>query len=83
MKRDTGQFFGEGLATAIGDQRNAPSAGQQRAGERFGRKQMATGATARQDDEMLAHISLSPKRRRVSASVMPMPSPRASSDDPP
>jgi hypothetical protein len=56
--------------------------GRKLACQRLRRKKMPTGPP-RGKNERPAHVSLPASRRRVNASIIPMPSPRASKEDPP
>ena len=81
---DRRQAVAEAAAAAVGDQDHAPAAGDEGAGQRLRRKHMAAGAPGGEQDRARGHeIPPGPKRRRDSASSMPMASARASSEEPP
>ena len=82
MERHAREPLAESLAAAVRHQSDAPAARQQRARERLGREHVAAGTAGREHDEA-AHVSTPPKRRRVSASAIPMPSPIATMEEPP
>ena len=73
---------GESLGSCIAEEMHLAAAAEQLGCQRLGREQMAAGA-AGGEHEGRTHSSLPPSRRRVSASIIPMPSPSASIDDPP
>jgi len=84
MQRHAGKIAAEGSAAAVGHQCHGAAAGQQRARQGFRREHVSAGAAGGEHDHAgLAHVSTPPKRRRVSASAMPMPRPSASIDEPP
>ena len=78
-------------AALVGDQRQTMAFAEQRLGQRFRRKDMTAGAAGGEDDQTLAAVTRDDhmarpsgsRRRRVRAMIMPMPTPNASSDDPP
>ena len=72
-------LIADGEIVAFKDDRVLPFALLQK---RLGRKQMPAGAAGR-DHEDPAQNSLPPRRRRVKASIIPMPSAKASIDEPP
>src|SRR4051794_23378035 len=73
---------GKGVGAAITQQVNAASMGKQFASQRFSREHMSPGA-AGSEHEGWPHNSLPANRRRVSANIIPIPSPSASIEDPP
>src|SRR5947209_19908079 len=82
MGLDLGKPPGEGLRSCIAEEMHLAALAEQLGRQRFGRKQMTAGAAGR-EHEGPAHSSPPPRRRRVSASIIPIPSPSASSEDPP
>ncbi len=84
VERHPGHALAESLAAAVGHQRHAAAAREQRPRQRFRRKHVAAGAAGGEHDEAgTAHVSTPPKRRRVSASAMHMPSATATIEEPP
>ena len=82
MDLDPGNPSGKGLGPQIGEKVDLTPAAQKLDRQRLGREQMPAGA-AGSEHIGRAHSPLPPSRRRVSASIIPMPRPSASSDDPP
>ncbi len=72
----------EGLGSRIAEEMHLAAPAEQLEGQRLSGEQMAAGAAGR-EREGPAHSSPPPRRRRVSASIIPMPSPNASIEDPP
>src|SRR5205085_11734534 len=84
--RDAGDLLGKGVGAAVGREMHPTALVHEFARQRLGREQVAAGAAGRQDKIELGsggHTSLPPSRRRVSASIIPMPSASASIDEPP
>src|SRR5690349_14625133 len=69
VKCDVRQLFSESLAAAVGDERDAAIALQERAGECFRGEHVTPGAAGGEHDER-THASTPPKRRRVNAKAM-------------
>jgi hypothetical protein len=88
---DFGELRAEAAGAAVGQQRHADAAAEQFAGQRGGREHVPAGTAGAERDQArglvlrgAGHSCSSPStRRRVSASSMPMPSARASSEEPP
>jgi hypothetical protein len=84
--RDPRNLLGEGVGAPVGREIYPTALAHELAGQRLGREQMAAGAARRQHKIELGsggHTSVPPRRRRVSASIIPMPSAKASIDEPP
>ncbi len=79
---NAGEISGECLDPRIGQQPHLAAMPNQFRSKRLGRKQMAAGS-AGSEDERPAHRALPASRRRVNASIIPIPMPRASIEEPP
>ena len=83
---DPGDLFGKGVGASVGREMHPTALAHEFARQGLGREQMAAGAAGRQhkiEFRTGGHTSLPPSRRRVSASIIPMPSASASIDEPP
>jgi len=83
---DPGDLLGKGVGAAVGREMHPTALAHEFARQGLGREQMAAGAAGRQhkiEFRTGGHTSLPPSRRRVSASIIPMPSASASIDEPP
>jgi len=83
---DPRDLLGKGVGAAVGREMHPTALAHEFARQGLGREQMAAGAAGRQhkiEFRTGGHTSLPPSRRRVSASIIPMPSASASIDEPP
>ena len=79
---NAGEVGGEGLDARIGQEPYLSAMRDQFRGQRLGWKQMAA-SSAGSEDERSTHRALPASRRRVSASIIPIPIPSASIEEPP
>ena len=82
MRLDPGDPPGEGVGSRVADEMHRATSVEKLDGQRLGREQMTAGPAGR-EHKAPAHSSPPPSRRRVSASIIPIPSPSASIEDPP
>jgi hypothetical protein len=78
----SGHTSGKSVGSCIAEEMDRFAALEELAGERLGREKVPAGA-AGGEHEGAIHNGLPPSRRLVSASIIPIPSPRASIEDPP
>src|SRR6516165_4762319 len=82
MDFDPSKTSADRVGSPVGRQMNLVPAAQQLARQRLRWKQMPAGP-ASSKHERQAHGAVPVSRLRVSASIIPMPSPSASNEDPP
>jgi hypothetical protein len=79
---EPGHASSKSVGSCIAEEMDLLAALKELAGERLGREQVPAGA-AGGEYEGAVHSGLPPRRRLVRASIIPIPSPRASIEDPP
>src|SRR5215469_8776903 len=82
MGFDPGETSAHRVSSPVAREMDSNPTDQQFVRQRLRRKQMAAGPT-RGQYECDAHAAVPESRRRVSASIIPMPSPSAINEDPP